>query len=209
MDFIGGALPNIIFIVGIMAVGIGIGIEFKIVEIKAELTQTGRAVALTVGFLLIGMSIFLYTRPDQTALSPTSPVASPAALVEPNPSPNSAAAPASAPGLPTAPPVATAEPTAPPAAAEVALQGDPSAAFRALVLQAVADGQLDKKGNDLIKKLSDVEKEREKGKLKEAEEKLREMQMEMSKDASEGKLDASFAQQAIALLDQIIVSYGL
>ncbi|MBE7553728.1 MAG: hypothetical protein HS126_21895 [Anaerolineales bacterium] len=49
MDFLGGALPNIMFIVGIIAIGIGLGIELKVVEIKSEISKGGRLVAFSGG----------------------------------------------------------------------------------------------------------------------------------------------------------------
>lgn len=207
MDLIGGALPNVIFVVGVIAVGIGLGIEFKIIEIKAELNKQGRIVALSIGMLLIGVSIFLYTRPTQLAVVPE-------ALAQPLAAPQAVSAALATPQN-SAPAVATAQPTLPPAtpsaeplAAPVAT-GDPAAAFRALVLSAVADGRLDKDGGELIKKLADAEKELKKDKTKEAEEKIRELQLSIGEAASEGEMDGAFALEAIDLLERIIVSYGL
>ena len=36
MDFIGGALPNVMLITGLIAIGVGLGIQFNIVEVKGE-----------------------------------------------------------------------------------------------------------------------------------------------------------------------------
>lgn len=208
MDLIGGALPNVIFIVGIIALGIGLGIEFKIIEIKAELTQQGRIVALTIGLLLIGVSLFLYTRPMQTA-------AIPGVLAQPL-VPNQVATAAPTASQAIAPAVATALPTAMPQAPSATplpitlTAGDPEAEFRALVASAMADGRLDKKdGSELIKKLTEAQKELDKGKTKEAEEKLRELQEKIEEAASEGEMDGVFAQEASILVDRIIESYGL
>ncbi len=207
MDLIGGALPNVIFVVGIIAVGIGLGIEFKIIEIKAELTQQGRIVALTMGLLLIGVSLFLYTRPMQTAAIPgvlAQPLV-PNQVATAVPTASQAIAPAVATALPTAMPQA---PSATPLPITLTA-GDPEAEFRALVASAMADGRLNKDGSELIKKLTEAQKELDKGKTKEAEEKLRELQEKIEEAASEGEMDGVFAQEASILVDRIIESYGL
>jgi hypothetical protein len=66
MDFITGALPNVMFIAGLIAIGLGLGIEFKIVEIKGELSKPGRFAAIGIGAVLVSSSIYLYTRPAQS-----------------------------------------------------------------------------------------------------------------------------------------------
>src|SRR5262245_41659881 len=71
MDFVTGALPNVMFIAGLIAMGIGLGIEFKIVEIKGELSKRGRIGAIGIGAVLVLISIFLYTRPPQTVSTPS------------------------------------------------------------------------------------------------------------------------------------------
>ena len=70
MDFITGALPNVMFIAGLIAIGLGLGIEFKIVEIKGELSKPGRFAAVGIGAVLVSISIYLYTRPAHTASIP-------------------------------------------------------------------------------------------------------------------------------------------
>ena len=124
MDFITGALPNVMFIAGLIAIGIGLGIEFKIVEIKGELSKQGRIGAIGIGAALVLVSIYLYTRPPQTASAPsTAPGAQPsvvqanagAAISAPQPAPTrpapaqvvATAVPASATAVP---PTATAVP---------------------------------------------------------------------------------------------------
>ncbi len=67
MEFITGALPNVMFIAGLIAIGLGLGIEFKLVETKGELSKFGRIAAVTVGAVLVAISVYLYTRPAQTA----------------------------------------------------------------------------------------------------------------------------------------------
>ncbi len=84
MDFISGALPNVMFIAGLIAVGIALGIEFKIVEIKGQLSKHGRIGTFCLGIGLIAISIYLYTRPATMAASPTSPTLTPAAVVQAN-----------------------------------------------------------------------------------------------------------------------------
>ena len=81
MDFISGALPNVMFVVGMIAIGIALGIEFKIVEVKGQLSKNGRIGAFGVGAALIIASIVLYTRPATTASAPApAPVAQAAVL---------------------------------------------------------------------------------------------------------------------------------
>lgn len=70
MDFLGGALPNVVFIVGVLAVGLGLGIELKLVPLNKEINQIGRIGAFLVGLSLIGASIVMYLNP---ALVPQQP----------------------------------------------------------------------------------------------------------------------------------------
>jgi hypothetical protein len=107
MDFISGALPNVMFIVGMIAIGIALGIEFKIVEIKGQLSKNGRIAAFGVGAALIIASIVLYTRPATMASAPAPAPAAQAAMLQSN---------AGATLLPTALPAAAvqAQPTAVP-----------------------------------------------------------------------------------------------
>ncbi len=76
MDFLGGALPNVMFIVGIIIIGAAIGIQFKIVEIDAQLSKNGRIAAFIVGALLIGTSVYLHINPQPA--TPTTAEAEPA-----------------------------------------------------------------------------------------------------------------------------------
>lgn len=76
MDFIGGALPNVMFLIGVIAIGIGFGLEFKIVEVKGQLSRSARIGVITSGILLITVSVFLYLRPDAaTSTAGTIPAA--------------------------------------------------------------------------------------------------------------------------------------
>jgi PASTA domain-containing protein len=139
MDFITGALPNVMFVAGLIAMGLGLGIEFKIVEIKGELSKSGRLGAMATGAMLMLISIYLYTRPPQTTPSSATAAGAPPAVAQANigglvsatqPGPAQAAAtpippiatavpPSATPVPPTAtpvPPTATAvPPTKPPA----------------------------------------------------------------------------------------------
>jgi len=105
MDFVSGALPNVMFIVGMIAIGIALGIEFKIVEVKGQLSKNGRIGAFGVGAALIIASIVLYTRPATMASAPAPAPAAQAAVLQSN---------AGATLLPTAQPAAAeqAQPTA-------------------------------------------------------------------------------------------------
>jgi hypothetical protein len=66
MDFLGGALPNIMFIIGILAIGLGLGIELKLVALNKEIDKTGRIGAIVVGALLGAASLFIYLNPALT-----------------------------------------------------------------------------------------------------------------------------------------------
>ena len=84
MDFITGALPNVMFIAGLIAIGLGLGIEFKIVEIKGELSKPGRFAAVGIGAVLVSISIYLYTRPAHTASIPAAVAGAQPAVVQAN-----------------------------------------------------------------------------------------------------------------------------
>src|SRR4051812_47406365 len=93
MDFITGALPNVMFIAGLIAVGIALGIEFKIVEVKGQLSKNSRIAAFVLGLVLMGFGVYLYTKPNQVAAVPpvptavAVPVAQAAAVLPGSPSP--------------------------------------------------------------------------------------------------------------------------
>jgi hypothetical protein len=132
MDFVGGALPNVMFLIGMLAIGIGLGLEFKIVEVKGDLGRGGRIGALSVGAVLIATSIFLYLTPKPTAATTTSaaaastaaPTAQPAALAPSAVPATETLVPPTLTNMPTLtielpsstpiPPTATAEPTVTP-----------------------------------------------------------------------------------------------
>src|SRR5262245_60602460 len=102
MDFLGGALPNVMFIVGMLAIGLGLGIELKLVPLKKEIDRTGRIGAIVVGAVLVAGSVYFYLNPGpsnrtQTASGAASPGAATAVTA-----PVAASLPTAAP-MPTAP----------------------------------------------------------------------------------------------------------
>jgi hypothetical protein len=66
MEFLGGALPNVMFIIGILAIGLGLGIELKLVALNKEIDKTGRIGAMAIGVLLVAASLFMYLNPALT-----------------------------------------------------------------------------------------------------------------------------------------------
>jgi hypothetical protein len=71
MNLLGGALPNVMFIIGILAIGLGLGIELKLVPLNKEIDKTGRIGAMVVGAILVAGSLFIYLNPALT--SPNTP----------------------------------------------------------------------------------------------------------------------------------------
>jgi hypothetical protein len=104
------------FLVGMIAIGIGLGVEFKIVEIKGQLGKGGRTAAFGIGALLIATSVFIYTRPPQTTSATSNASAAPAATKTDAPATTEPAAaaptaiPTDAPTATPVPPTATANP---------------------------------------------------------------------------------------------------
>lgn len=215
MDFLGVALPNVMFIVGVIAIGLGLGIELKLIEIKSELSKGGRIGAFSVGVVLIAISIFLYTR--------SSPEAAPAATptgqaVSAQPSPDTVATPAApivistpSPLPPTTPPEA-ATPTVPPVEPTVvvvtpALPADPLVDLQTLLEAGLADGRVSKKtGEDMLKKLREAQEALVKGDQKRAQDRLRDLQESVGKDK---KIDPQLAQAVMDSVQQIAAQYNL
>ena len=81
MEFLGGALPNVMFIIGILAIGLGLGIELKLVALNKEIDKTGRIGAIIIGVLLVAASLFIYLNPALTNRNQASSAAANAALV--------------------------------------------------------------------------------------------------------------------------------
>jgi hypothetical protein len=129
MNFLGGALPNVMFIIGVLAIGLGLGIELKLVPLNKEIDKTGRIGAIVVGTILVLGSLYIYLNPALTAqTAPTSAsaalapeVAAPASnaqagvIAAPANSPPAAAEPSAAPAAAEPSPTAAPEPTATPA----------------------------------------------------------------------------------------------
>lgn len=92
MDFISGALPNVMFIAGLIAIGLALGLEFKIVEVKGDLSKQGRIGAFSIGIMLIIISIVLYLRPVLSPATGSTPTQAPATFT---PLPPTAVLPAS------------------------------------------------------------------------------------------------------------------
>jgi hypothetical protein len=139
MNFLGGALPNVMFIIGVLAIGLGLGIELKLVPLNKEIDKTGRIGAIVVGTLLVAVSLYIYLNPALTAqTAPASastaaapevaapagnaqagvigaPANNPPAAAEPSPAPAAAAPTATPEPTATPAPTATTEPSATPA----------------------------------------------------------------------------------------------
>ena len=113
MDFLGGALPNVMFIIGILAIGLGLGIELKLVPLNKEIDRTGRIGAMVVGTILVASSMVIYLNPSLTNRSQATPTTANSALapVAATALPSAVATPAS---LPTETPVPTDMPTVEP-----------------------------------------------------------------------------------------------
>jgi len=80
MDFLGGALPNVMFIIGILAIGLGLGIELKLVPLNKEIDKTGRIGAMIVGGLLVAGSLYIYLNPSLNNRNQPNPTTANAAL---------------------------------------------------------------------------------------------------------------------------------
>jgi len=80
MNFLGGSLPNVMFIIGVLAIGLGLGIELKLVPLSKEIDKTGRIGAMVVGTILVAASLYIYLNPALTAGNQAAPTAVSAAL---------------------------------------------------------------------------------------------------------------------------------
>ena len=79
MNFLGGSLPNVMFIIGVLAIGLGLGIELKLVPLNKEIDKTGRIGAMVVGALLVAGSLYIYLNPALTNPGQLAPTAQAAA----------------------------------------------------------------------------------------------------------------------------------
>jgi hypothetical protein len=71
MNFLGGSLPNVMFLIGVLAIGLGLGIELKLVPLSKEIDKTGRIGAMVVGAILVAASLYIYLNP--ALMSPNQP----------------------------------------------------------------------------------------------------------------------------------------
>jgi hypothetical protein len=111
MDFLGGALPNVMFIIGILAIGLGLGIELKLVPLNKEIDKTGRLGAIVVGAILVATSLYIYLNPSLANRNPASAAQAPAVAAPANNAQVVAAAPtAVSPAAPAPASLATAAP---------------------------------------------------------------------------------------------------
>lgn len=72
MELLGAALPNVMFLVGVLAIGLGLGIELKVVSLNKEINRTGRIGAFTIGIALIAASVLIYLNPSSNNRSAAS-----------------------------------------------------------------------------------------------------------------------------------------
>ena len=133
MNFLGGSLPNIMFIIGILAIGLGLGIELKLVPLSKEIDRTGRIGAMVVGAILVAGSLYIYLNPALTSANQPTPAtangalapvhAAPAANAQPIASAPTAVSPAvpTAANLPVAAPVPNEAPNVVPSVAPSAM----------------------------------------------------------------------------------------
>jgi hypothetical protein len=123
MDFLGGALPNVMFIVGMLAIGLGLGIELKLVPLNKEIDKNGRIGAMVVGAVLVASSLYVYLNPsliNRNQPSSTSANAAVLSAAAPTAAPAATNAPAAVNAAPTAIPTATSAPTPVPTAVPTA-----------------------------------------------------------------------------------------
>jgi hypothetical protein len=119
MDLLGAALPNIMFIVGILAVGLGLGIELKVVSLNKEIDKKGRVGAFVAGIVLISVSVMMYLNPSLADRTQEASIGAQQAVAAQ--APNQAAATAAPPTEAPAP-VQAAATAAPPTPAPIATE---------------------------------------------------------------------------------------
>jgi len=214
MDFLTGALPNIMFIAGLIAIGLALGIEFKIVEVKGDLSKRGRIGAFSVGLALIATSVVLYTRPGTLQTTKGAPTSAPATAVQVQAGlVGQAQAPVAAPTAPAN--LGSGEPTQAPVqpsplpAATAAASDDPLADFRTLLTAAIADGRVSRDGADMLKKLEELQDALAKGDQKPAGDRLRDLQNRLQDGVRKQTVDPTFAQAGTAAIKQIAARYNL
>ena len=76
-------------------------------------------------------------------------------------------------------------------------------------MAGASDGRAGEDGNELIKKFDEGQAAFASGDLHKTAEKLRELRQKVQEKTREGKMEANFSRQALALIDAIANSYGL
>jgi hypothetical protein len=150
---------------------------------------------------------------DPAAAPTNPPLGAPtsAPAIPPSTSVPVAEAPTIAPVAPT--PTAIPEPptelTPVPEPPAPAVSGDLFAQLRALLVAGVADGRAGEDGKELVKKFDEGQAAFASGDLKKTAEKLRELRQKVQEKTREGKMEANFSRQALALIDAIANTYSL
>jgi hypothetical protein len=80
MNFLGGTLPNVMFLIGVLAIGLGLGIELKLVPLNKEIDKTGRIGAVVVGTILVAASLYIYLNPALMSPNQSAPATANGAL---------------------------------------------------------------------------------------------------------------------------------
>jgi hypothetical protein len=128
-------------------------------------------------------------------------------VVDSPPTPSAAPTALPAPTTPPAPaPTNTVAPTAVPAQPAPA---EPIAALVLLIETGMADGRAGQEGDDLLKRLRDVEEELAKGKTQSARNKLRDLHQRAAEAGAEGKIELNFSLDIQANVLVIAETYGL
>lgn len=86
---------------------------------------------------------------------------------------------------------------------------DPIADLQTLLTTGIADGRAGKDGKDLTKRLDEMQEALQKGDAQKAAEQIRELQNKLREQQRKGKIDNTFAEQALAGTEEIISAYNL
>jgi hypothetical protein len=206
---------QLLFIAGLIAIGLALGIEFKIVELKGDLSKRWRIGAFSIGLALIATSVVLYTRSSTHQTTTAVPTAVPATaaqiqvgLVVQPPAPATASiVPANTGSGAQAPPAPV--PSSPLPVATTAASDDAVADFRTLLAAAIADGRVSRDGADMLKKLEELQDALAKGDQKPAGDRLRDLQKRLEDGVRKQTVDPAIAQQGVAVLQRVATQYHL
>jgi serine/threonine-protein kinase len=192
-----------------------------------------RVIGILVVALLIGGAIFIGRAVWQPAtVSPVAPAAEtvpvvsepssapmaqasaapvPTAMPAPTEVPATAEIPATVPPAPTAMPAPTEVPaTAPPAPTAIpAPSSAPLDQLRVLLEAGEADGRAGRVGGAMLSDLSKAKQALDDGNKQRAADRLHDLQKRLLEGVKNKKVDADFAQQALAGIDTIASAYGL